>query len=176
MLIYINMSGVNNNLPPGYQAPVVNSYPPGAGNPRDAAMIAGQNMNEKQNALNSSVGGSRRKRSHKFKGGANGVPVPTMQMQYKSTNAGGTDPNSQMAGNLSTSMQSRSWAAGDAQATSVPSSPPPVGGSRRRNRKQKGGYNPNWSWGCYSGGKRRRTTRNKSKKNHKRKSRRHSRH
>jgi hypothetical protein len=162
------MTSVNNKYPPGYQAPVVNSYPAGAGNPRDAALIAGQNMNAKQNALNSSVGGRRR---NKFRGGASGgIPVPPMQMQYKPTNAGSADPKSQMSSNLSTSMQSRSWAADDAQATNVPSSPPPVGGSRKR----KGGYNPDWNWGCYSGGKRKHSRRNKSKKN-KRKTKRHHR-
>ena len=171
------MSGVNNKFPPGYQAPVVKSYPPGAGNPRDAAMIAGQNMNEKQNSLNSSVGGSRhrhrpRLKHYRVRGGANSVAVPQMQLGYASTNAAGTDPNSQMTKNLSTGMQGRAWASNDAQAASVPA-PPAVGGSRK---KLNGGYNSNWSWGCYSGGKKKRSRRNKSKKNYKKKTRRHSHH
>ena len=163
------MASSSTNNPPGVMLPTVKSYTPGAGNPRDSAMMAGQNMNTKQNALNSSVGGSRRK----FRGGAAAVAVPTMAVPYNVTNGPGTGPNDQIAKNTSHSMQSQAWSADDSKATSVPSSPPPVGGSRKKNRKHKGGY---MKWGCYSGGKRRSYRRNNSKKKNKRKTKRHSRH
>jgi len=163
-----NNTNTNTN-PPGLMLPTQKSFTPGAGNPRDSAMMAGQNMNAKQNALNSSVGGSRRK----FRGGAQGsVAVPKMQILYTAQNGNGSNPNDQITKNTSQSMQSRAWAANDPQATSIPSSAPAVGGRRK---KHKGGNNPNWNWGCYSGGKRKTYRQKKSRKN-RRKTKRHSRH
>jgi hypothetical protein len=146
----------NQNVPPGLQQPQISSYTLGAGNPRDSAMMANQNMNAKQANLNNAVGG-RRKRLYK---GGNSQPanvvVPQMQMQYTAQN-GNSNPNTQIKGLSSTGMQGRAWAEKDNQATQM-------GGSRRRYRK---GGNPNWIWGCYSGG-RRRTNRRKSRKHRKR--------
>lgn len=57
------MSSTNNTNPPGLMLPTQKSYTPGAGNPRDSAMMSTQNMNNKQANLNASVsGGGRRRR------------------------------------------------------------------------------------------------------------------
>jgi hypothetical protein len=144
--------------------PTQKSYTLGAGNPRDSAMMATQQMNNKQTTLNS-IGGKRLK----TKGGANtntstnnAVPVPQFQMQYPPQGGTGTNPNDQIKTNSSTGMQSSAWAVNDNQATKM-------GGSKR---KHKGGSSDT-KWGCYSGGKKKRTQR-KSRRN-RRKSKRHHR-
>lgn len=150
---------INNINPPGLILPTQKSFIPGAGNPRDSAMMAGQEMNAKQASLNASVGG----RIRRHRGGNNTVIVPQFQMLYTPQGGIGTNPNDQIKGISSTSMQSTSWSSNDNLATKM-------GGSRKR--KYKKGGNSDFSWGCYSGGKR-------SKRNHsrklKRKSRRHRR-
>lgn len=159
----------NSNSPPGLILPTMKSFTPGAGNPRDSAMLAQQNMNAKQASLNASVGGKRRKRSkrrHIYLGGSNGqVIVPQFQMQYKDQSGTGTGPNDQIKANSSTSMQSTAWAANDHLATKM-------GGTKRRHirtrrmsqNKKGGNWNPNWSWGCYSGGRKTRRKRTNKKR------------
>jgi hypothetical protein len=148
------------NTPPGLLQPQVSSYTSGAGNPRDSALMAGQNMNAKQASLNNAVGGRRRK----YKGGQPAtIIVPQMQMQYTPQN-GTTNPNTQIKSLSSTSMQGSANSVYDNQATQN-------GGSRKR-RYRKGG-NPNWIWGCYSGGKKRKTKRNKSRSRRRTRSRKH---
>ena len=108
--------------------------------------------------------GSRRR--HKM-GGAS-VVVPIIKPIYVQQNGPGTDTTSQQAEGQSLSMQSIANSIYDKQATKM-------GGSRRRYKK---GGNPDWVWGCYSGGKspRYRTRRYRSKsKNNKKKTRRHRR-
>jgi hypothetical protein len=145
----------NQNVLPGLLQPQVSSYTPGAGNPRESALMANQNMNAKQASLNNVVGG-RKKRL--YKGGdskPSTIVVPQMQLQYTPQN-GNTNPNTQIKGLSSTGMQSSANSVYDNEATK--------GGSRKR-RYKKGG-NPNWIWGCYSGG-RRRTNRRKSRSSRK---------
>lgn len=119
-----------------------------AGNPRASAIEDANNMNTKQANLNASVGGKRWR--HKVRGGASmplrpaTVPVPQMHMLYTPQN-GNTNPNTQIASLSSTGMQSASWAQNDNLATKK-------GGSTK---KYKTGGNPDWRWGCYSGGRRR---------------------
>lgn len=144
----------NQNVPPGLMLPTVASYPPGANSPATAAKMAGDTANQRQANLNQMAAGSKRRR---YRGGADAVVVPQMQMQYTPTGGVGTNPNDQIKGLSSTSMQSTAWAANDNQATKI-------GGSRKKYKK---GGNPDWLWGCYSGGKRR-TKRSKSRKNKKR--------
>ena len=106
--------------------------------------------------------GSRRRR---YKGGDNSqVNVPVIKPIYPSQNGPGTDTTSQQAQAQALSMQSASYNVFDSEASKM-------GGSRRRYKK---GGNPDWLWGCYSGG-RRRTNRRKNRKNKKR-TRRHRRH
>jgi hypothetical protein len=103
--------------------------------------------------------GSRRRRKM---GGAS-VAVPIIKPIYVQQNGPGTDTTSQQAQGQSLSMQSTANSIYDKQATKM-------GGSRRRYKK---GGNPDWLWGCSSGG-RRRSRHAKSKKN-KKKTRRHRR-
>lgn len=142
---------------PGLIHPTTQSYTHGAGNPRDSAMMITQAMNAKQANLGNAVGGKRKRR---YRGGADSVVVPQFKMNYNVTNGTGTGPNDQIASLSSTGMQSASWSANDSKAVK--------GGTKRRYNR---GGNPDWLWGCYSGGKRRRTTRRKRTK--RRNSRRH---
>lgn len=152
------MSNSTNSNPPGLMLPTQKSYTPGSGNPRDSAALSIQNSSAKQANLNS-VGGRRRK----FIGGA--VSVPQYTMPYPPQGGQGTNPNDQIKSNSSTSMQSRAWAVNDSQATNI-QPPPPVGGSKRKPRICNGGSSK-FSWGCYSGG-RKKTRRISRKKNRKR--------
>jgi hypothetical protein len=155
---------VNQNLPPGLIQPTVNSYPPGSNSPHTAAKSINDSNNQKLNNINQMAAGSKTTRSKRRKrGGASQVSVPVLKPIYTSQNGPGTDPTSQQAQGQSLSMQSTANAVYDNQASKM-------GGSRR---KYKRGGNPDWIWGCYSGGKKR-TTRRKSSK-HKKKTRRHRR-
>jgi len=127
---------------PGMIYPTQKGFAPGAGNPRDSAMQQMAAVNTKQANLNAAVGGSK-KRS----GGT--IVIPQYQMQYAPQGGPGTDPNAQITGNLRTSTQGTANAVYDKQALKT------TGGSRK---KRKGG-NPNWVWGCYSGGRKSRRTR-----------------
>jgi len=152
---------MSNTQPPGYIQPTLAPLPPGSGNPRDAAIVQQQNSNDKLARLNA-VGG-RRKR--KYRGGADAVAVPQFQMQYTPTGGPGSSPNDIIATGTQNNMQSVANSVDDSKAALT-------GGTRRRYKK---GGNPDWIWGCYSGGRRRtkrRTSNRRSRKNYK-KSRRH---
>lgn len=152
------MSTTNTNQTvPGMIYPTQKGYLPGAGNPRDSAIQQMSASNNKLAGLGSTVGGYRRR----GRGGAP-IPVPQVQTMYTPQGGPGTDPNSQIASNMSTSTQGNANAVYDKQALTT-------GGSKK---SRKGG-NPNWHWGCYSGGKKtrrnKRTKRvNKSKKSSRR--------
>uniref|UniRef100_A0A6C0EP77 Uncharacterized protein n=1 Tax=viral metagenome TaxID=1070528 RepID=A0A6C0EP77_9ZZZZ len=125
-------------------------------NPKDSAVQSMNNMNQKQASLGSAVGGMRKRRKNKMnRGGSASTPsniaVPQYQMQYQVQNGPGQDPNSQIQQNAQISTQGAANSAMDNYAT------------------QKGG-NSNYNWGCYSGGKKRKTVK-KLKKS--RKSRKH---
>jgi len=159
------------STPPGLILPTQQSYVSGAGNPRDSAMLAMQNANIKQANLNASVGGKRYKKLYKG-GAASTVVVPQMQMLYKPTNGTGTNPNDQIKGLSSTSMQSTAWAADDNLATTKGGNKLRATKVRATKRFKKGGSSSaNLNWGCYSGGKRRFKTRK-----HKKSSKRHRKH
>ena len=115
-----------------------------AGNPKDSAIAANNQAITKQSDLiKATSGGSRRKRNKKYKyGGAttSGIVVPQYQMQYTSPGASGQTPNDIIKQNANISTQGSENAKYDNLAKK--------GGSR----KKRGG-NPNWSWGCYSGGR-----------------------
>lgn len=118
------MSNNNSNVPAGLIQPTMSSFTPGAGNPRESALLAQQQMNQKQQSLNSSVGGKR-----KYKGGSS-VAVPQFQMQYTPTGGPGSNPNDQIKSTSSTSMQSTAWAADDNLATKK-------GGKKYRKKTKK---------------------------------------
>jgi len=154
------MSNNTNQTVPGMVYPTQKGYQPGAGNPRDSAMQQMAATNAKQANLNAAVGGSRRKR------GGGSVVVPQVPTLYTPTGGPGSDPNSQITGNMKTSTQGTANAAFDKDATSK-------GGSRRKGKgKGKNGGNPNWLWGCYSGGKKSRRSRKTKKSRKSRKNRR----
>ena len=115
-----------------------------AGNPRDSAIAEMNNANKQQNDLSAAVGGARRR-----KGGA--ITVPQFQMSYTDQSGPGGSPNDQVQANSQISTQQYSNAVYDANALK--------GGRRTR----KGG-NPDWKWGCYSGGRKKRTKRKTSRK------------
>ena len=127
--------------------------------PADSARLAAVNKSASQAQANKLMaGGKLRKRRHI--GGA--VVVPQYQMLYEPQGGPGTNPNNQIQAGAQTSTQMAANSVYDNAATKI-------GGSRRR----KGG-NPNWLWGCMSGGKKSTRKNKKSRKIRKsRKSRKH---
>lgn len=142
---------------PGLIKPTIPSYPPGANSPATAAKAINDANNQKLQNINQMAAGSRRR-----KRGGGTVNVPVIKPIYTSQNGPGADPVAQQAQGQSINMQSAANKVYDNQATKM-------GGSRRRKR----GGNPDWLWGCFSGG-RRRTHRHKARK-HKKRTRRHRR-
>ena len=124
-----------------------------AGNtPADSAHLASINKSQSQaNAIKLLSGG----KSTKMRGGD--ITVPQVHMLYTPTSGPGTGPNDQIQANAQTSTQMAANSEFDKQAT--------MGGRRRRtrSRKSKKGGNKNWSWGCMSGGKKRKTTKRNRK-------------
>lgn len=143
----------DNKSIPGLNNPQTYGMP--AGNPRDSS-IASMNSNN-QTAANAAklLSGGRLKR--RLRGGAD-IPVGTFQMPYNTVGPGG--PNAQIQANAQTSTQMAAWSDSDGHATQV------NGGSRKR----KGG-NPDWVWGCMSGGIRHSSRKIKSRSSRKIKSR-----
>lgn len=153
----------NSNSVPGMIYP--QQKPMLAGNPKDSAIAANNDsINRQANLIKATSGGKRYRRNKKYGGGSNdGIAVPQMQVQYSTTGAGGQDPNSIIKQNTSVSVQAAENAKYDDLARK--------GGSR----KKRGG-NPDWSWGCYSGGRKSRSRRSKSYKRKQQKKRRTRRH
>lgn len=140
--------------PPGLMQPTMKSYTAGTNNPRDSAMAAQNNANAKQTDLINAVKGGSRKGSRRHRKGSKGsklnildwnkaisggappdtVVIPQAQLNYIPP---GTNPNQVIKAGSSTSMQSVANSKYDAEAANM-----------------KGGNNPNWNWGCLSGGKR----------------------
>ena len=121
-----------------------------AGNPRDSAIANMNNASAIQAQANNAVGGRKRMRSRR--GGAGAITVPQYQMPYEPQGGPGTNPNNQIAINAQVSTQGVANSALDAGAFKM-------GG--RRSRKRKGG-NPDWVWGCMSGGRTKRSSRRRS--------------
>ena len=129
-------------------------------NPADSARLTAVNKAQSQAAANSAMAGGKMKRkSKKHRGGASSIAVPQYQMLYEPQCGPGTNPNNQIQGNAQTSTQMSANSVYDAQASKM-------GG---RSKRRKGG-NPDWVWGCMSGGKRR-TSRRTSRRNKHKKSR-----
>ena len=142
---------LNNSSVPGVIYPTVQST--SAGNPRDAVIAHRNAINVQQNNANRMTAGSKKK------GGAITVGVP--QILYTPTGGLGQDPTTIIQMNAEYGAQGSANAQFDKNALK--------GGSRC---KKKGG-NPDWNWGCYSGGKKRKTRTNKKKtKKHRKKTRR----
>lgn len=137
----------NSEKPDGLMYPTQRSYPPGAGNPNQAALQSTQQNAGKLDAINKLAGGK------KYRGGS--VEVPQMKLGYTPQGGPGSGPNAQITGLSKTSTQDATWRESDNLAAKQ-------GGSRKS--KSKRGGNPNWYWPCMSGGKKK--TR-KSKKHRK---------
>jgi len=129
-----------------------------AGNPRDSAMQAGTNANVKL-ANMGKIGG--KKRGGGVASNAEAIPVPQYQMLYTPQGGNSSNPNSQIQQNSQISTQGAANAVYDKQA---------LKGGSRSHRYKKGG-NPNWNWGCYSGGRKTRKLRKPRKYRKSRKSR-----
>ena len=132
----------NSEKPDGLMYPTQRSYPPGAGNPNQAALQSTQQNAGKLDVINKLAGGKKykTKKTKKYRGGA--VTVPQMQMGYTPPGGPGTNPNAQITGLSKTSTQDAAWRESDNLAAKQ-------GGSH----KSKRGGNPNWYWPCMSGGK-----------------------
>jgi len=130
--------------------------------PADSARLAAVNKSASQAQANKLMaGGKLRKRRHI--GGA--VVVPQYQMLYEPQGGPGTNPNNQIQAGSQTSTQMAANSVYDNAATKT--------GGSKRSRRRKGG-NPNWLWGCMSGGKKCTRKNKKSRKNRKnKKSRKH---
>jgi hypothetical protein len=132
-------------------------------NPSDSARLAAVNKSESQTQANKLMaGGKLRKRRHI--GGA--VAVPQYQMLYEPQGGTGTNPNNQIQAGAQTSTQMAANSVYDNAATKT--------GGSKRSRRRKGG-NPNWLWGCMSGGKKRTRKHTKRSRAH-RKSRKNRKH
>jgi hypothetical protein len=136
-----------------------------AGNPRDSAIQSMNNNSKIQGEAGAFLSGGRLRRRKSYRGGDT-IQVPQYQMLYEAQGGPGTNPNNQIQNNSQISTQGAAYAKLDSGATQM-------GGSKRsasKKRSRKGG-NPDWVWGCMSGGKKRtsiKTTR-KNKKNKKNK-------
>jgi hypothetical protein len=129
-----------------------------AGNPKDSAIAANnQAITRQADLIKATSGGSRRRRRNKSKyGGATSgeVTVPQFQMQYTPSGASGQTPNDIIKQNAGVSTQDAANAQYDNLAK--------TGGSR----KKRGG-NSDFSWGCYSGGRKKSRRRTNKRKTHK---------
>ena len=138
---------MSNNKPIEVIYPTIKG--PLAGTPRDSAMEnMKQNAQLQAQASSALSGGRHRKR--KAYGGGDTLVAPQANLLYPEINGPGTGVNSQMQGNAQTSTQAAANAALDNGATQI-------GGSKRRGsrRRSRKGGNPDWLWGCMSGGKKR---------------------
>jgi len=135
----------NNNSVPGMMFPTVKA--PLAGTPRDSAMETMKQNSQLQAQASTALSGGRLRKRKSYRGGeANStIVIPQATLLYPEVSGPGTGVNSQMQGNAQTSTQMAANSALDSGATKM-------GGTRRRSRK---GGNPDWVWGCMSGGKKR---------------------
>jgi len=116
-----------------------------AGTPRESAMVSMKQNSQLQAQASSALSGGRH-RKRKAYGGGDTLTVPQYQMLYEPQGGNGTNPNNQIQASSQTSTQMAANAALDK-----------VGGSKRRGsrRRSRKGGNPDWLWGCMSGGKKR---------------------
>ena len=145
------------------------------GSPREAAIAEANNRAASQTMANRAMAGGKYRR---FRGGAsNGIPVAQFIMPYKDQSGPGTGINALIVDFNKTNTQGTAFAVDDNLASIKTGGfrykKKPFSHKKSSNSSIAGG-NPDWSWGCYSGGKHRKTRRNsrKSRKRH-RKSRKH---
>jgi len=134
-------------------------------NPSDSARLTAVNKAQSQNQANQLMAGGKMKKSKarrgRYRGGA--VVVPQYQMLYEPQGGDGTNPNNQIQSSSQTSTQMAANSVYDNEATKM-------GGTRKRN-----GGNPDWVWGCMSGG-RKKTKKHKKRLRKNRRSRKYRKH
>lgn len=131
---------MDNQKTPGLVLPTVTA--PLGNSDRQSAIIAGDQTALKMNRMSNELAGGKRKR-----GGSNGkIVVPQFQMSYTPQNGPGQDPNAQIKNNAVIGTQAAANSVYDAEALKF------------------GGSNPDWVWGCSSGGKRKRRSTNKKRR------------
>ena len=134
-------------------------------NPRETAIAERNAANEFQNSANKAMAGGKHKR---IRGGAtpSGIPVPQFNLPYKEQNGPGTGINAQTVDLNKTNTQGAAFSVYDNLADVKKGGFRKRLSYRKRSRSSKIGGNPNWSWGCYSGGKHKKTRKHrKSRKN-----------
>jgi len=122
-----------------------------SGNPRDSANTAMINANQSQaNANKLMAGGKIKKKS--YGGNSSQIVVPQYNMLYTPQGGTGTNPNDQIQINAKTSTQIHANSVYDKFASVK-------GGTKRRKSitKRRRGGNPNWHWGCMSGGRKKKS-------------------
>uniref|UniRef100_A0A6C0AQJ1 Uncharacterized protein n=1 Tax=viral metagenome TaxID=1070528 RepID=A0A6C0AQJ1_9ZZZZ len=124
-------------------------------NPRASAIAERNAANNFQNSANKAMAGGKHKRLR----GGGGIPVAQFSLPYKEQSGPGTGINAQTVDLNRTNTQGAAFAVDDMLGAKI-------GGFRKRSRRSKIGGNPNWSWGCYSGGKRKTRKHHKSRKHH----------
>ena len=137
-----------------------------AGNPRDSAIASMKMQNSVQAQANNAMAGGKYRKYRKY-GGANDIPVPQYNMSYNPTGGPGSNPNDIIKSNSQVSTQAYANSVNDNLATKK-------GGYRIRrhvrntkSNSSKYGGNSDWNWPCYSGGRKRRTRRKRTRKHRK---------
>lgn len=157
------MSTANNSVP-GMMYPTQKAMI--GSNPSDSARLSALNKSAAQAQANQLMAGGKIRKSRY--GGGN-IAVPQYQMLYEPQGGNGSGPNNIIQSTSQTSTQMNANQAFDHNASKM-------GGSRSGGSKRRRGGNPDWVWGCMSGGKKRtRKSRRKSsrKSRRNRKSRKH---
>ena len=126
--------------------PTLNSYVPGANSPQSNAFIIGQNAGVKLNGLNNTTGGGRK--SRKQYGG--NVTVPILQTAYAPVSSQSTGSSQVQLAKVGGQNEANSTYDNLGPQATIP--------------KQAGGGKGGGKWGCYSGGRKRKTNRNKKRK------------
>jgi len=138
-----------------------------AGNSRDSAIASMKMQNSIQAKANNAMAGGKYKKLKKYGGATTeGIPVPQYNMSYTPTGGPGTNPNDIIKNNSQVSTQAYADRANDNLATKKGGYRIKRGNARKSSSSKHGG-NPDWNWGCYSGGRKYRTKRKHNKKHRK---------
>lgn len=171
---------------PNAAPPISTGFPGNAGSAREAAMVTNQQNANLLNALNKSGKGGRK--TKRRRGGAatvNGpatVAVPVIQPMFRdpagTSSQGIVTQTTGMVGQQNQlSMNNAMTGSKVSPAQPIPPGQLPKsgggcgcdlkGGKRKRKRSKRAGTNimgPNRTWGCYSGGKKRKTKRTRTRR------------
>jgi hypothetical protein len=107
-----------------------------SGTPMESAYLSGKQNNELVSSL-SKVGGQRRIRRIKYKGGAGSVVVPTLPVSYNDQMVGPQSVTGQTVGNASSILQANANSQYDKVTLVKPPIQNKIGGRRKSRRRQK---------------------------------------